>query len=75
MHGVGGGEPLTSIKCIAGAIGYRAQRAVFSGIVSIGDQLDVDIADLLDHFALDGKTWAILPYVEAISCFGPMQTR
>ena len=38
----------------------------FSGIVSIGDQLDVDIADLLDYFALDIKTRAILLYVEAI---------
>jgi len=38
----------------------------FSGIVSIGDQLDVDIADLLDYFALDAKTRAILLYVEAI---------
>ena len=38
----------------AGLVGWAAQRAVgFSGIVSIGDQLDVDIADLLDYFALD----------------------
>ena len=46
---------------------WAAQRGVgFSGIVSIGDQLDVDIADLLDYFALDGKTRAILLYIEAI---------
>ena len=51
----------------AGMVDWAAQRAVgFSGIVSIGDQLDVDIADLLDYFALDGKTRAILLYVEAI---------
>ena len=38
----------------AGMVDWAAQRAVgFSGIVSIGDQLDVDIADLLDYFALD----------------------
>jgi acetyltransferase len=50
-----------------GMVDWAAQRGVgFSGIVSIGDQLDVDIADLLDHFALDGKTRAILLYVEAI---------
>ena len=50
-----------------GMVDWAAQRAVgFSGIVSIGDQLDVDIADLLDYFALDGKTRAILLYVEAI---------
>ena len=48
-------------------VDWAAQRGVgFSGIVSIGDQLDVDIADLLDYFALDRKTHAILLYVEAI---------
>jgi acetyltransferase len=50
-----------------GMVDWAAQRAVgFSGIVSIGDQLDVDIADLLDYFALDEKTRAILLYIEAI---------
>ncbi len=50
-----------------GMVDWATQRGVgFSGIVSIGDQLDVDIADLLDYFALDGKTRAILLYVEAI---------
>ncbi|MBC7580290.1 bifunctional acetate--CoA ligase family protein/GNAT family N-acetyltransferase [Tardiphaga sp.] len=52
---------------VAGMVGWAEQRGVgFSGVVSIGDQLDVDIADLLDYFALDGKTKAILLYVEAI---------
>jgi acetyltransferase len=52
----------------AGMVDWAAQRGVgFSGIVSIGDQLDVDIADLLDYFALDGRTRAILLYVEAIT--------
>src|SRR5258708_17553900 len=51
----------------AGMVDWAAQRGVgFSGIVSIGDQLDVDIADLLDYFARDSKTHAILLYVEAI---------
>lgn len=51
----------------AGMVDWAAQRAVgFSGIVSIGDQLDVDVADLLDYFALDEKTQAILLYIEAI---------
>jgi acetyltransferase len=51
----------------AGMVDWAAQRGVgFSGIVSIGDQLDVDIADLLDYFALDGKTQAILLYLEAV---------
>ncbi len=50
-----------------GMVDWAAQRAVgFSGVISIGDQLDVDIADLLDYFALDGRTRAILLYVEAI---------
>jgi acetyltransferase len=50
-----------------GMVDWAAQREVgFSGIVSIGDQLDVDIADLLDYFALDRETRAILLYVEAI---------
>src|SRR5882757_7606382 len=51
----------------AGMVDWAAQREVgFSGIVSIGDQLDVDIADLIDYFALDSATRAILLYVEAI---------
>jgi acetyltransferase len=50
-----------------GMVDWAAQRGVgFSGIISIGDQLDVDIADLLDYFALDIQTRAILLYVEAI---------
>jgi acetyltransferase len=51
----------------AGMVDWAAQRGVgFSGLVSVGDQLDVDIADLLDYFALDGSTRAILLYIEAI---------
>ena len=38
----------------------------FSAIVSLGDQVDVDLGDLLDYFALDRATNAILLYVEAI---------
>ncbi|MDN3277232.1 bifunctional acetate--CoA ligase family protein/GNAT family N-acetyltransferase [Frankia sp. RB7] len=51
----------------AGMVDWAAQRGVgFSGVVTIGDQIDVDIADLLDHFAMDHKTRAILLYIEAI---------
>ena len=51
----------------AAMIDWGAEKSIgFSGIVSIGDQLDVDVADLLDFFALDEKTRAILLYVEAI---------
>jgi acetyltransferase len=51
----------------AGMVDWAAQRHVgFSAIVSIGDQLDVDFGDLLDYFALDRGTRAILLYVESI---------
>ena len=52
----------------AGMIEWAAQRDVgFSAIVSLGDQIDVDFGDLLDFFALDGRTRAILLYVESIN--------
>ncbi|MGQ0681129.1 bifunctional acetate--CoA ligase family protein/GNAT family N-acetyltransferase [Bradyrhizobium sp.] len=51
----------------AGMVDWAEQKSVgFSGVVSIGDQLDVDIADLLDYFALDRETGAILLYIEAV---------
>jgi acetyltransferase len=51
----------------AAMIDWGAEKSVgFSGIISIGDQLDVDVADLLDYFVLDDKTSAILLYLEAI---------
>jgi acetyltransferase len=52
----------------AAMVDWGAEKSVgFSGIVFIGDQLDVDVADLLDYFALDDKTRAILLYIEAVS--------
>ena len=52
----------------AGLIEWAAHRAVgFSAVVSLGDQIDVDFGDLLDFFALDRATRAILLYVEAIN--------
>jgi acetyltransferase len=39
----------------------------FSAIVSMGDMSDVDFGDLLDYFALDEPTHAILIYAEAIT--------
>src|SRR5262245_4285025 len=51
----------------AGMVDWAAQEQVgFSAIASIGDQLDVDFGDLLDYFALDRPTRAILLYVESI---------
>jgi len=38
----------------------------FSAVVSLGDALDVDFADLLDYFTLDRHTRAILVYLENI---------
>jgi acetyltransferase len=38
----------------------------FSGVVSLGDQMDVDLGDCIDYFAADLKTRAILLYVEAV---------
>ncbi|MFO1147613.1 MAG: bifunctional acetate--CoA ligase family protein/GNAT family N-acetyltransferase [Alsobacter sp.] len=39
----------------------------FSGIVTLGDKIDVDFGDCLDWFAQDRATRAILMYVETIS--------
>ena len=38
----------------------------FSHVVSLGDTLDVDFADMLDYLAVDPDTRAVLLYVEAI---------
>jgi acetyltransferase len=52
----------------AGLVEWAARRSVgFSAVVSIGDQLDVDFGDLLDYFAVDRRTRAILLYIESIS--------
>jgi len=50
-----------------GLVAWAATHDVgFSAIVSLGDGIDVDFADLLDHFALDRRTRAILLYIESI---------
>ena len=52
----------------AGMIEWAAHHGGgFSAIVSIGDAIDVDFGDLLDYFALDHHTDAILMYVESIA--------
>ena len=38
----------------------------FTGLVALGDKVDVDIADMLDYFAMDARTRAILLYIENI---------
>jgi acetyltransferase len=52
----------------AGLIEWAATRQVgFSGIVSLGDKVDIDFADCLDFFAADRATRAILLYVEEVN--------
>ncbi|AKC86389.1 bifunctional acetate--CoA ligase family protein/GNAT family N-acetyltransferase [Pseudoxanthomonas suwonensis] len=51
----------------AGLVEWGAERSIgFSAVVSLGDALDVDFGDLLDWFAQDQKTRAILLYIESI---------
>lgn len=45
----------------------QARSIGFSGVVSFGDMSDVDVDDLLDHFAIDRRTRAILLYLERIT--------
>jgi acyl-CoA synthetase (NDP forming) len=52
---------------VAGMIEWAAQRAIgFSAVISVSDQVDVDFGDLLDPFAANGATRAIVLYVESI---------
>jgi acetyltransferase len=52
----------------AGLIEWAAAHGIgFSAAVSLGDRIDVDFGDLLDFFALDGATRAILLYIESIN--------
>ncbi|HZC58137.1 MAG TPA: bifunctional acetate--CoA ligase family protein/GNAT family N-acetyltransferase [Xanthobacteraceae bacterium] len=51
----------------AGLVEWAAVRGIgFSTMVSVGDSVDVDFADLLDHFATDRGTRAILLYIESV---------
>ncbi|MEM6356396.1 MAG: acetate--CoA ligase family protein, partial [Pseudomonadota bacterium] len=52
---------------IGGVIAWAASRGIgFSHVVSVGDQADVSMADLLDHLATDRESRAILLYLEGI---------
>jgi acetyltransferase len=44
----------------------RGRGIGFSHLVSLGEQVDVDVGDLLDHLASDGATRAIVLYLESI---------
>ncbi len=51
----------------AGLVEWAAVRGIgFSAVVSIGDSIDVDFGDLLDFFAMDRATRAILLYIESV---------
>ena len=51
----------------AGLVEWAAKRSVgFSAVVSLGDKIDVDFGDLLDYFAVDRNTRAILLYIESV---------
>ncbi|SEM91220.1 acetyltransferase [Sphingomonas gellani] len=52
---------------VTAMLDWAADRQVgFSGVVSMGDMVDADAADLLDLFAADSTTDAILLQVESI---------
>lgn len=56
---------------VTAMLDWAAARAVgFSGIVSMGDMADSDLADLIDFYAADPGTDAILIYVEGVSDAG-----
>lgn len=51
----------------AGVAEWAIGRGIgFSGIVSVGDMIDVDFGDCIDYFAEDPGTKAILLYVEGL---------
>ena len=51
----------------AGLVEWASQRGIgFTGVVSLGDGIDVDFGDCVDFFSADPGTRAILLYVEAI---------
>jgi len=52
---------------VAGMAEWSTRRGIgFSALISIGDQIDVDVSDLLDFFALDHATRTVLLYIESI---------
>ncbi|KRA64950.1 CoA-binding protein [Caulobacter sp. Root656] len=53
---------------VSGVIDWANRRQLgFSGIVSVGDMAEVDLGDLIDLFAADPHTHAILLYVEGVT--------
>jgi acetyltransferase len=53
---------------VTAMLDWAADKSVgFSGVASVGDMADVDLGDLIDLFAADAKTDAILLYVEGVT--------
>ncbi len=51
----------------AGILDWAVSRKIgFSAMVSLGNAVDVDFADMLDYFAADNETTSILLYIEGI---------
>ncbi len=82
MPGIGVNATFAPAKLLPGNIAFLTQSGAmattvldwalprgigFSAIVSMGDMSDVDFGDLLDWFALDEETHAILIYAEAVT--------
>ena len=44
----------------------KSRQIGFSHMVSLGEHVDVDFGDLLDHLGSDGRTRAILLYIESL---------
>jgi len=52
---------------VSSALGWASERGLgFSGVASVGDMADVDMAEMIDLFAADSHTDAILLYIEGI---------
>lgn len=53
---------------VTAILDWAANRGIgFSGVVSVGDMADVDLGDLIDLYATDPQTDAILMYVEGVT--------
>ena len=82
MPGLGVNATFAPAKLLPGNIAFLTQSGAmattvldwalprgigFSGVASMGDMSDVDFGDLLDWYALDEDTHAILIYAEAVT--------
>ncbi|MDX1649182.1 MAG: acetate--CoA ligase family protein, partial [Myxococcota bacterium] len=52
--------------CTAALDWARSRGIGFSKVISLGNSLDVDVGDCLDHLATDADTHAILLYLESV---------